>query len=382
MEKKCRFGGLVGLILAFGIILAVSSFAFAEDETPTVVELSLDQAIQLGLSNNDKLNLAQLSVDANKVGLEQAKYKADKLQNTIDKSPAHIAINQDFYLVLNILPAKAQLGYDLAQVTAAYAANNVKYGIETAYYSLQVADAALHAAQLSMERNETLLKDVQLKMKQGVASKIDLYSAQAGYSSSQASYAAAKQKADYVAMLLCQSLGLEVTSQLLLTDRLSLADIDTVNVDEAIDQALTADLTYYTVKNSYDLALLMGDYTQRFSSENTFDYRQAGITKKQAETAYANAKSDLEIRVRYAHNELETALSNYNSLTTSKQAASEAYRLAKLSYEAGMATLYDVQNAEATLQQADTGLLNAEKDYNLAVAAFRYGIYPTPDIDE
>ena len=63
----------------------------------------------------------------------------------------------------------------------------------------------------------------------------------------------------------------------------------------------------------------------------------------------------------------------------SRDMAAEAYRLAVLRYESGLSTVYDVQNAETVLEQAEAGLLNAEKDYNLAAAAFCYGVYTDPD---
>ncbi|MEG1501207.1 MAG: TolC family protein, partial [Clostridiales bacterium] len=65
----------------------------------------------------------------------------------------------------------------------------------------------------------------------------------------------------------------------------------------------------------------------------------------------------------------------YNSLIKSRDMAKEGLRLSQLLYDNGLATIYDVQNADLAYQQAEIGLLDAIHNYNLAYSAFDYGVF-------
>ena len=82
--------------------------------------------------------------------------------------------------------------------------------------------------------------------------------------------------------------------------------------------------------------VLTSDYQQAYSSANTYQYKKSG-SEPQAGLSSVTVmpRTDLEIRVRYANNVLNTALVKYTSLSKSRDLASEAYRLAELRYEAG-----------------------------------------------
>jgi len=379
MKKNRVLRCYIQVILICGLIFSFSSIALGEDDTITSKSLSLEQAIALGVENNDNITLAKLAVEANKINLEQTQFRAKKLQKTLDDPDMYFA--EDVYSVLYFNPAQAELGYELAQSTLNYTENKVKYGIETAYYGLQVADKALEAADLAWKRNETQLNNVKAKVNQGLASKLDLYNAEANLLKSQADYMSTKDAADYATMLLDQMLGLDVTNKLIPTDELSMVENGEISFEEAFSKAQTTDLTYLTAKNNYDSSDLISDYTQKFSSPNTFDYEKAEVSRQQALVACDNAGTDLEIRVYYSYNKLNTAYTNYQALTKSHDLATEAYRLATLRYKSGLATVYDIQNAETLLELAESALLDAEKDYNLAIASFRYSIYPDPEDD-
>ena len=115
-------------------------------------------------------------------------------------------------------------------------------------------------------------------------------------------------------MLLNQLLGLTVTTELKLTDELTLAEVKGLNVAEAgFSGALTKDLTYLTAKKWYDSVVLGSDYTQKFTSSNTFSYQKAEVNRQQAKVSWDNAKTDLEIRIRYAYHKWDTAFANYQA---------------------------------------------------------------------
>ena len=362
-------------VMIIGVVSLVSFSAISETAAPESMSLTLAEAIDLGVKNNDNISLSELNVETSKINWDQAVFQANKLEKKIDDSEYHIPINQDVYMVLNVNPALNENAYDLSVSTRDYTVSSIKYGIETAYYSLQVARKAMEVAELTMERNETQLNNVQAKLDQGMASKIDLYSVESNYLSSQASYAESKDTAAYAEMVLNQMLGLDIETPLILEDRLTLSEPGEINVDEAFISALKTDYDYILAENNNNSAGIMSDYTQKYTSENTFDYKNAESDRQKAQVAFDAAKTDLEIRVRYSYKTMNTAFLNYQSFVKSRDLAEEAYRLAELRYQAGLCTVYDVQDANTTLQTAEMGLLNAMKDYNLLKASFDYGIF-------
>ena len=362
-------------VMIIGVVSLVSFSAISETAAPESMSLTLAEAIDLGVKNNDNISLSELNVETSKINWDQAVFQANKLEKKIDDSEYHIPINQDVYMVLNVNPALNENAYDLSVSTRDYTVSSIKYGIETAYYSLQVARKAMEVAELTMERNETQLNNVQAKLDQGMASKIDLCSVESNYLSSQAAYAESKDTAAYAEMVLNQMLGLDIETPLILEDRLTLSESDEINVDEAFISALKTDYDYILAENNNNSACIMSDYTQKYTSENTFDYKNAESDRQKAQVAFDAAKTDLEIRVRYAYKTMNTAFLNYKSFVKSRDLAEEAYRLAELRYQAGLCTVYDVQDANTTLQTAEMGLLNAMKDYNLLKASFDYGIF-------
>ena len=233
-------------------------------------------------------------------------------------------------------------------------------------------------SKLSLNRNETLLNNVKAKEVEGLASKVDIYNAQTNYLSSQAAYVKAQDNLNYIQMLFNQMLGLNIDTVIELEDKLVLEEKMEINIEETYLQAQKTDLTYLAAKSNYDIITIMSDYTQKYSSANTFDYKNAEVNRKQSEVAFNDSKTNLEIRLRYAYSKLNTAMTNYKSLLQGKYLAEEGYRLADLRYQSGIATIYDVENAEATLKETDAKLLEAIKEYNLSIAAFRYGIFPEP----
>ena len=185
IQKCC-----ITIILICILLLLISFTALCEDGTGGSAaiaskSLSLEQALALGVENNASISLAKLTVEADRINVEQTQFKARELKKTINDSDTHIAVDQNVYLVLYVNPAQAELDYELAQATLSYTENSVRYGIETAYDSLQVANKALAAAQLSMQRNKTQLNNVSAKVNQGLASKLDLYSVESGLLASQ-----------------------------------------------------------------------------------------------------------------------------------------------------------------------------------------------------
>jgi len=139
--------------------------------------------------------------------------------------------------------------------------------------------------------------------------------------------------------------------------------------------------------------------TQSFSSANmsydavatvSMPIWDGGVTKAKVDQAYgdlqaANATLDqtqlmVSQEVSTAALTLEEAAKRTKTTADSVALAEEALRLANVRYEAGIAVLVEVTNAESQLTQARFNLVNAQYDYAIALADLQRATASQPEL--
>jgi outer membrane protein TolC len=88
----------------------------------------------------------------------------------------------------------------------------------------------------------------------------------------------------------------------------------------------------------------------------------------QAQTSDAQTRQTIEQQVRTAYLGLEAAAEELRSAEAGLAAATEALRIANVRFQAGVGTQLEVVTAEQNLATADTAVVQAQFDYNLALA--------------
>ncbi len=351
-----------------------------ENKFPAPLSLSLEEALKMGLENNPQITLANLSVETAKISVNQAESAAKRMDKMVkDGNEAggmqRIPLTADIYQIINIFPAQARLGNELALLSRDYTNQSIKYGIEVAYYGLQKAEKALQVAKVALRRSETQLNNSKAREKQGLSPRLDVISAESNYLMAQAGYEQGRNYVFSARMRLNQMLGQDINTPIIIKEQIKFTPKEGIELISEIAQGKKTDLSYGAAKNAYENAKLMKDFEQGYNAENTFVYQKAEINYKEAQQKMKDAGISLEIKIREAYGNLQTAALNYKSLETSVNLAGEALRLANLRYQEGMATVYDVQEADAAYQQTEMGLLDAIHTHNLAKAAFQYQIY-------
>ena len=105
--------------------LCCAGVAIADNESATAgqpLKLSLSQAISTALENNSSIEIAQLQIDSLDVSLKE-------LNNTIRKMEIRdlplAAQTQDYFMLMEITPAKTEAARDLAVKAHAYTKNSI-----------------------------------------------------------------------------------------------------------------------------------------------------------------------------------------------------------------------------------------------------------------
>jgi OMF family outer membrane factor len=88
-----------------------------------------------------------------------------------------------------------------------------------------------------------------------------------------------------------------------------------------------------------------------------------------AESRFADTRNQIRSQVEDAYYQLKASAVNIGTNTKAVEQATEALRLARLRFQAGVGTQTDVINQEDALTRADASLVNAILSYNRAMAS-------------
>ncbi|MDD2221790.1 MAG: TolC family protein [Clostridia bacterium] len=361
---------LIMILTVMIAVLALSAGTMAADEDSSAVTLTLKQAVEKGLKDNRQIYLAGLAVESAEINVKQTKGSAEQYKDSGMSRNTEMA-----YEAITLYPQSAQLNLDLAKLQLNYTVNSVKCGIEKAYNGLQLAEKNLEVLRLSQNNAKTLYDNTVSKQKLGVASKMDVMNAESAYLNAQATYQNGRTSVLSARMALNSLLNQAVETRIIIKDKQSFKAAEGLSLQKSLEEALKTDLAYNQAKTAEAIGALTFTKVKDFNAENTYAYKQGVIAYEQQKQALRSAADSLESAVRLAYENLAVAEANYRTYAASRDLAKEAYRLTRLRYDNGMATIYDVQNAEAAYLQAETGLMNAINNYNQAKNAISYGVY-------
>lgn len=340
---------------------------------PEVRTLSLAQALEIALTGNSQVELSALGVEKAQLSLDQALFAREKMKNSLDKSNSNP--DQDATRVIEVIPVQVQSGKVIADTAQSYTLNSIKYGVEAAYYAVLRAEKLLVTVENSYKRADVQYTQAQAKFRVGVSPKIDVIAAEAQRKAAAADVNSAKATLTVARMSFNQTLGLDLDTPLVLTDKFDYLASQLPDSDAVFADQQTKDLSFVTASETMKINQVGYDFAKKYYTTNTFLYRDAAYQHKQAEANLQAAQSTLELNIKTAALNLQTAEENYNTLTKSLAQAREAYRLTKLRFDVGMATNYEVLSSEDALNQVELGLVNALYNFNLAKAQFAYGIF-------
>ena len=83
-------------------------------------------------------------------------------------------------------------------------------------------------------------------------------------------------------------------------------------------------------------------------------------------------KKDLELEVRKRYNEVETQAAVMEAFTKQFSFADENYKMVFKRFTFGLANSTELIDADSTLVEAESGLMNARYDYQLGILELRY----------
>ena len=322
------------------------------------VALSLDQAIQLALSQGTLAETASLNRDMGQAKAAVYRQTAEKLDSPGSTASADARKLADL---------TADFADDQSDRNYAAEINALKRDTVKKYYETAQARDAVKLSLENLDAQQTIAKNTQQKYDQGLLTRLDLLKAQAGVDQARADLLAAQNGHILAVMGLNRALGYPLLQNTLPTDAL------VVNAPSlpALSDTLAA------AKNSRN-EILGASYARQAAKYTLYDAQEVyGDDSPQAQKAEAaldaakKAADDLpdqiEIDVRSKFLQVKAAQASAIASEETQQKAREAARVAQLSFDNGLITPSD-------LQLAQLGAYQAALQYSKTLLAFKLAI--------
>jgi len=240
IQQWLRSGILLGTLLT--LLLAGTALA-AGPAAPATMDLTLDQAVQLALTNNPSGKIAVFDYEAAKGALTAARSyrwptisathrdswtwagaEANRKNNNIGNDPNYISdqfsnsISFSWILwsgnKIESQISQAKLSLDSSQWGIAAARQLLKYNATDAYFKVMAARDAVKLAQESVARLERYLQDVKLQFDVGVVAKVDVLRSEVELAKAKQTLIEAQNTYDLTIANINNVMGLPLTTEI------------------------------------------------------------------------------------------------------------------------------------------------------------------------
>ena len=340
-------------------------------------KLSLEDAYKKILTHSPGAQMAELNKQSAygvALGYGESVQNMDKIEDYIDNMDSNAKATSPVYWTYdssNKAMLKVNRDYAASQGPRNFEAeqNRLKTATLKNYYTFKELENQEKIAEENLNLKEKLLANTQLKYKLGTVAKNDVLKAEIAVNEAQNQLTAAGNSLRTMKMVFNQFMGYGLMQNVILTDSIqelpfpskcleaSIADA-LVNRNEVSAAAYNLNMAYLDFKN------------YKAYPKNSSKYIKAKMAVLMAETNSQNTPLNVEIDVR---NKYMSMYQNYTSIQTVKKNvdnAKETVRLVQLQYDAGMATLTDVEEAQLTYYNVQIAYSRVLLGYNLAVEEY------------
>ncbi|MEN3000540.1 MAG: TolC family protein [Armatimonadota bacterium] len=422
------------LLISFLTCLIASLHAQIEAPQP----LTLDEAIRLALRHNRSFQIATRTLDKARERVREARgagnlqiqssatyTRFDRVASArfgpqevrlgnIENRTAVLTFTQpiDISGVIRKGIRAVSLSYELALLEYERTRNELILQVTNAYQNVARAEAFVRVAEEALKNAQERLRITRAQVDTGVASRFDLLRAETQVAQSEQALLNARNQVEIAKAALNNLLGRDLNTpvQVLLPDSLPAMEAE---LDALIQEAYARRPELRAAERNRELAqvnienarrgnlptlVINGQFNFNFNTSVFSPRRQTftatavlsfpvfdgGITRARVEQAQEDlqiaeinlqqVKEGIALEVRTAYLNLRDAQKRLEVARKGLEQATEALRLARIRYEAGVSLQLEISDAELAYTQAQTNLINAQFDYLNAYAALQKAI--------
>lgn len=369
LEKQAvALSVLLGAILVGMAILPVAGVP-AYGGAGAAVPLSLEEAITKAMETSPALEIARLKLDQARLGYVQFSSKMAMMPPV----PGETYENAK---ATTLARRKLQMAVVLAENGMEQARRDVRFQVEKAYYEALKAEENLSAARAGVKRAKEQLDNATRFYSVGTAPRSDVLAAEAQLAAAQAALSGASRAREVAMMGLNRAMGRDLDAPIELKKGITYQPYGEIDLDAVVARALERRLDLIQARENLAVAEMQHDLAEdllggSLLEANRLERQITELAAREAKLSLQQREQQVILEIRQAYLNIKGAEERYLQLRKAVEQAQESLRLATLRYEAGVGTSLEVTVAESYLAQAESQLIGALYDYNLAIAAFR-----------
>lgn len=396
-NRKKRICVTAVLLLLFSITTAFADTSGSVDPTESAIKtnapinLSLKDAVKIMQTTGTRAETAELNKKSDSAlakGYGEDVKTIAKVLNGLDLLDKYNSLG---YVSTSVLFEKSEEAQDagatvtnkkvlilrknfaLGQIENNYKAemNKIEYDTLKVYYGVLLAQDNLKTEQNNLKAQQDILKNTKAHYEAGMLAKKDVLSAQSAVTAAQSSVRAAETKLEYAKMSFNFLLGYPPIREVTFTDTLDVVTNSAIDVGPAIKNALEKRNEIKGTKFAVEIHKILLDSLKGYS-KFTSKYMEEQIALMSAEKLARDVPVQIEIDIRNKAAGLEDKMAALESARAMKTYAEEGCRLIGISYDAGMTTLAELQQAQTNVYKAGLAVSAAISEYDLAYYEFQY----------
>ena len=335
---------------------------------PTEITLTLQQAVDLAVKNNQQVLLAQIDRDKKTKSSSYAARTSRDLEGSYMESA--FAGKRAIYLAPKIAERQKQQAEQIYEITI----NGVKIQAESAFYELIKARENEQIASNALQRADEQLRMANSKYAVGTVARIEVIQNEAVQAAARAALTSAQTNRRQKMLELNKVIGLDMATVINPSGVFEFK-AEEFTLQLLLDEAGQEAMSIITAQNNADIAQWNYEAYVDYYGSNNQDAQLAKEDVSSANVLLEQAKNNIVSAVNQSYSNFKSLEEQYQYLLKAVELSQEAYRLQKLSYDVGMTTFENVQKASNDLQKAEATLSECIFAYNTIKSSMKYSIY-------
>lgn len=351
------------IILTLFFILVTGVYAFAEEG---IVVFTYDSALETAVENSIQPELDDYNIKSMKSALEDAKEEA--IKGFLGGTPQEVVERK---IIKEVVPVEAELNLEVAKRQKADNINQIKADV---YQEMMRVLLAEESIEIKRERIALLEERYQIdlvRFKEGMLSEAEIIDEELALS---------------VEKLELQNMETALASDILNIKQKLHVDLDDDNkikfdyrlqrigshyviesfkIDNAIVKSINEDTQVFQKQKALEAAEMKLEITKQHLKPNNDYYDKKVYELEKAKKELYDAKTNLEVSIRNAYNDLLTASDALDLANKKEDLENSRMKALKIKYDAGVISRRDMIDSELNVLKQKKETIEAICDFNI-----------------
>jgi len=361
MERGRKMKRLAFLVLI--LVFATAVMVFAEEG---ILTFTYETALEAAVENSNQPALDDYNIKARQSALEDAREEATKA--FYGGTPQEVVERK---IIKEVNPLVAETEVEIAQRQKQDNQEQMKSDVY-----IEMMRVLLSQESVDLKKERLLLVkekfDIDMvKFKEGIVSEADISDEELSVSIEELELARMETAMKSDILNIKQKLHVDLSEENRIGFDYSLQRIgsryviDSFNLDAAVEKALAADTDVYSDEKAVEAAEMRLEITSQHLKPGNDFYDQKVFELEKAKKELYDTKTNLEVSIRNAHNDLLTASDTLDLANRKYDLEQSRLSALKIKYDAGIISRSDMIDSEIRVLDARLEVLKAICDFNI-----------------